>query len=184
MVLVKILVFVIASAAIVYISRASLHSFRLHGFYRFFAWELILALILVNIDYWFVEPFTTHQIIAWVLLCLSLFFVYHSFHLLRLKGKSSTERTGEGLLSIEQTTELVTDGVYRYIRHPMYSSLLYLAWGTFFKRPSLVGGGLAFGATLFLTFTARAEEKENVDYWGPEYRSYIKRTKMFIPYLF
>ena len=37
----KIVVFIIASAAIVWVSRPSLRNFRSHGFYRFFAWEAI-----------------------------------------------------------------------------------------------------------------------------------------------
>jgi len=181
---VKTIIFVVATLAIAFLSRASLRDRCLHGFYRFFAWELILVLILINIDYWFVEPFAIHQIVAWALLFLSLFFVIHSVLLLRLRGKPSAGRDDEGLLGIEKTTELVTAGAYRFIRHPMYSSLLYLAWGVFFKHPSLIGGALAFGASLFLTLTAKMEEKENVAYWGEPYRSYMKETKMFIPYLF
>ncbi len=87
-------------------------------------------------------------------------------------------------MGIEKTTELVTTGAYRYTRHPIYSSLLFLAWGVFFKRPSWVGGLLASSATLFLLATAKAEESENLGYFGPAYSEYMKRTKMFIPFLF
>jgi protein-S-isoprenylcysteine O-methyltransferase Ste14 len=51
--------------------------------------------------------------------------------------------------AIEKTTILVTTGAYRYIRHPLYSSLLFLAWGIFFKAPSWPGGLLALAATFF-----------------------------------
>ena len=114
----RLIVFVGVSAILAYISRDSLKNPRLHGFYRFFAWECILALILVN-----------------------------------------------------------------YVRHPLYSSLLLLGWGAFFKNPSWIGLGLAACATLFLVATARVEETENVRYFGPEYREYMRRTRMFIPYL-
>ena len=46
----KLFVFVVVSAVIVYVSRASLRVPRSHGFYRFFAWEVILALTLLNLD--------------------------------------------------------------------------------------------------------------------------------------
>ena len=88
------------------------------------------------------------------------------------------------MVAFEKTTALVTVGIYRYIRHPLYSSLLFLAWGIFFKDPSWPGGLLAVVATLFLVATARVEEAENVRFFGEEYKEYMKQTKMFIPFLF
>jgi protein-S-isoprenylcysteine O-methyltransferase Ste14 len=88
------------------------------------------------------------------------------------------------MLEFEKTTSLVTVGAYRYIRHPLYSSLLFLAWGVFFKNPSWPGAILAVTATLFLVMTARMEEAEDVRFFGPAYQAYMKQTKMFIPFLF
>jgi protein-S-isoprenylcysteine O-methyltransferase Ste14 len=85
---------------------------------------------------------------------------------------------------IESTTTLVIVGAYKYIRHPLYSSLLFLAWGVFFKAPSILGGILAAVATAFLVTTARIEESENVQKFGVEYAAYMKTTRMFIPFLF
>ena len=78
---------------------------------------------------------------------------------------------------------LVTEGIYRYIRHPLYGSLLFLAWGIFFKSVSIIGFFLVVGASLSLTLTAKIEEKENCDYFGKEYEYYMQQTKMFIPYV-
>ncbi|MBM3144341.1 MAG: isoprenylcysteine carboxylmethyltransferase family protein [Chloroflexi bacterium] len=180
---VKPAIFVIGSTFIAWFSRASLRDIRSHGFYRFFAWEAMLALVLINIEYWFVEPFSPHQIIAWVLLLVSLLMVIAGFSLLR-KGISDESRGDPALLDWEKTTELVTTGVYRYIRHPLYSSLLFLTWGVFFKYLSWVGLTLAALATLFLYMTARIEEAENIEYWEAEYQSYMKTTKMFVPFMF
>jgi len=58
---------------------------------------------------------------------------------------------------------LVTEGIYRYIRHPMYSSLLLLAWGVFFKSFSWAALVLVLVATLALFATAKAEEAENLE---------------------
>jgi protein-S-isoprenylcysteine O-methyltransferase Ste14 len=88
------------------------------------------------------------------------------------------------LVAFEKTTALVTTGAYSYIRHPLYSSLLFLAWGIFFKDPSWLGGLLALGATLFLVATARVEEAENLRFFGEAYREYMKQTGMFVPFLF
>jgi protein-S-isoprenylcysteine O-methyltransferase Ste14 len=103
---------------------------------------------------------------------------------LRMVSKSARERSNPALMDFERTTELVTVGVFRYIRHPLYSSLLFLAWGVFFKHPSWVGLFLAGIATFFLTMTARIEEAENMAFFGTAYESYMKQTRMFIPFLF
>lgn len=162
----------------------TLRDLRSHGFYRFFAWEFILALILLNFDYWFLEPMSPHQIISWLMLIISAFLVFHGARLLQRTGKPSSKRRDPSLIGIEKTTELVTAGAYRYIRHPLYSSLLFLAWGSFFKHPSVISACLAVIATFFLTMTAKMEEVENVRFFGVDYQNYMKNTKMFIPYLF
>ena len=180
----KLITFVVASAGIIYVSHASLRSLGSHGFYRFFAWEAILALVLLNLDDWFDEPFSLTQIVSWLCLCLSLFLVIHGVQLLRMVGKPDEGRDDTSLIGMEKTTTLVTVGAYRYIRHPLYSSLLFLAWGVFLKSPSWLGGGLAIAATAFLTAAAKVEEDENTHYFGAAYREYMKQTKMFIPFLF
>jgi len=88
------------------------------------------------------------------------------------------------LLRFEKTTQLVTTGAFKYIRHPLYSSLLLLAWGVFFKHPSWVGSGVVLGATAFLLATAKVEELESVRYFGATYQAYRQHTKMFIPFVF
>jgi len=180
----KVIIFAVVSVGIVFVSRASLRDPHSHGFYRFFAWESILALILLNLDYWFYEPFSIHQIISWLLLIVCSYLVIHGVLLLRRVGKPDSERDDPSLIGIEKTTELVTVGAYRYIRHPLYSSLLFLAWGVFFKQPSWIGVSLAVTATFFLTMTAKMEEAENIRFFGAEYQSYMKQTKMFIPFFF
>jgi protein-S-isoprenylcysteine O-methyltransferase Ste14 len=77
----------------------------------------------------------------------------------------------------------VETGAYRYIRHPLYSSLLGLAWGVFLKWPSLSGVALALVATAALITTAKVEEGENLAKFGPVYHDYMRRTKMFVPFL-
>ena len=76
------------------------------------------------------------------------------------------------------------EGSYRYIRHPLYSSLLFLAWGIFFKAPSGLGIFILLAASLALFATARVDEEENIRYFGEEYLEYMRNTKMFIPFLF
>jgi protein-S-isoprenylcysteine O-methyltransferase Ste14 len=179
----KAWIFVLASIEFAYVSRASLLRPTSHGFYRFFSWEGILALALLNLSVWFRDPFSWHQLISWVLLTISAFLVIDGALLLRHLGAPDERRTETPMLAFERTTTLVAAGAYRYIRHPLYSSLLFLAWGIFFKRPSWPGGLLAFVVTLLLVVAARVEEGENLRFFGQPYREYMDGTRMFIPFL-
>jgi protein-S-isoprenylcysteine O-methyltransferase Ste14 len=184
MLILKAIILVLATAGIVYLSRSSLLDLRSHGFYRLFAWEAIIILVLLNFDEWFRDPLSWHQIASWFLLSVCLFPLIAGVHSLMSIGKPDAQRNEEHLIGIEKTTTLVTRGAYRYIRHPIYSAGFIGAWGVFFKVPSWPGGLLALAASLFLIATARAEEFENIRYFGPAYSEYMKRTKMFIPFLF
>lgn len=180
----KIAIFILVSTGLAWVSWPSLRDIRSHGFYRFFVWESSIVLVLLNFNYWFYKPFSLHQIVSWILLTLSTILVIHGAVLLYKTGRPSSTRQDPTLKGIEKTTVLVTTGIYRYIRHPLYSSLLFGVWGVFFKRPSLEGVCLAVIATIFLIMTAKREETENLRFFGMAYHDYMQRTKMFIPLLF
>jgi len=173
---IKLVIFAIVSGGIIFVSWTSFRNPRSHGFYRFFAFESTLVLILLNLDNWLRDPFSIHQIVSWLLLFVSIVLVAHGIYLLRVVGRPKS--------GIESTTTLVMVGAYKYIRHPLYSSLLFLAWGVFFKDVSLLGGILTSVATAFLIVTAKMEEAENIQKFGVEYAAYMKTTRMFIPFLF
>jgi len=172
----EVILFVAGSLIIIWISFPSLRRPGSHGFYRFFAWEAILGMFLMNVRSWFVHPFAWYQIISWILLITSLILVIAGVSLLRHAGKPTD--------ALEATTQLVQSGIYRFIRHPLYASLFLLDWGIFFKAPGLLGGCFAAVATAFLYNTACADEAECLDKFGEEYTEYMKKTKMFIPFVF
>jgi protein-S-isoprenylcysteine O-methyltransferase Ste14 len=171
----KLTIFAVASVAIVLLSWKSLRNMRSHGFFRFFVFECSLGLLLLNVDYWFREPFSIIHIVSWILLLSSLVMVVNGFYLLRVVGRPKR--------GIENTTMLVRRGIFKYIRHPLYSSLLLFGWGVFFKNPSLLSASLVVVASAFLIAAARVEEKENVLKFGDQYAAYMKKTKMFIPFV-
>lgn len=111
----KVITFVLATIGIVWVSRTSLKNVQYHGFYRFFAWETILILFLMNMNNWFVFPFGLRQIVSWLFLILSLVFIYQGVQMFRKKGKVDQGRSDASLVGIEKTTELVTTGLYQYI---------------------------------------------------------------------
>jgi len=179
------LAFVTLSGVLIYISRASLRVPGSHGFYRFFAWECILALFILNVLLWFESPLAWYQVISWILLIGSLVPLLFGVRTLARRGQPAAKREGEPqLLAFEKTTTLVTSGIYGYIRHPLYSSLLFLAWGIFFKAPNGLTAVLVVAATAFLYLTARADEAECLRFFGLAYQDYMAKTRRFVPYVF
>ena len=156
--------------------RVSLKAGRYHGVYRFFSLESILILALLNWRYWFDEPFSWHQIVSWSLLIGSIVPAVEGFRLLRIVGRPEGQ--------FENTTSLVKVGAYRYIRHPLYASLILLGLGIFFKTVSGIGAVLALVNVGAMVATARREEKEMIDRFGSEYTAYMQETKVFIPHIF
>jgi len=181
-------VFLVLVALAAYASRRSLRRPGSHGFYRFFAWSSILGLLALNfrgIDQWFADPFSIRQLASWFLLIISLVPLWLGTRHLVVHGHPDAGTRGDPTLyRVEQTTRLVTTGIYRYIRHPIYASLLLLTYGLFLKRPSWSAVGVAALATGFLVATAIAEEQENASYFGPSYEAYATGTKRFIPFMF
>ncbi len=184
MVTIQLIIFIVGTIVIVWASRSSLAQIQTHGFYRFFAWEIILVLFALNVRYWIKDPWSLRQITAWIFLLVSLVLIIQGVQRFRQSGRIDQNRDGPFLAGIEKTTELVTTGIYHYIRHPFYSSLLFLAWGILLKHITLTTAFLTLAATLFLIITARKEETENLEYFGENYRQYMKQTKMFIPFVF
>jgi len=85
-------------------------------------------------------------------------------------------------LEVRDQHRLITRGVYRQIRHPMYSALFLYSLGHALVVPNWVAGPsnvIAF-AVLF-AFRVRAEERMMVDEFGAEYAAYSARTKRLVP---
>ena len=180
---IKLVIFVLVSIGIVRISHPSLKSIHMHGFYRFFAWEAVLMLILVNMEHVVHGPISLREIAAYACLVISASLAIHGFLLLHFVGKPNGLRTDPALFWIEKTTVLVTVGAYRYVRHPLYCSFLFLTWSVFLIHVSIAGWILALIATFSLIAAAIVEERENVHFFGQTYSDYIRRTKMFLPFL-
>ena len=157
---------------------------RCHGFYRFFVFEGALALVLLNLHVWTDNPNRTLQAVSSVLLFSSIPVGIYGFWLITRSKEHSPRDGAPENFAFENTTQLITHGVYTYIRHPMYTSLLLLAWGALVKEISVIGIAIVLLTTAFLIATAKVEERENLKFFGSAYRSYMGTSKMFIPYVF
>jgi protein-S-isoprenylcysteine O-methyltransferase Ste14 len=163
-------------SVLVFTWQFSIKKKRPHGIPRFFAFECILVLVFLNAPVWWERPFAWNQIVSWVLLFVSILFAVCGFYLLSRVGKPEKD--------FEDTTKLVVIGLYRFIRHPLYASLIVLGFGVFLKNITITTSVLAIVNFIALIATARKEEQEMVEKFGKEYIDYMKKTKMFIPFVF
>lgn len=173
----QILIFILGTILIILFSWfVSLRERRYHGIPRFFAFEGLLLLGLLNSPAWFKDPLSILQITSWLLFIFSIYYAFTAFSLFQRHGKPGR--------NFENTTRLVSTGLYRYVRHPMYGSLLFLGWGIFLKSVTWQSFIIILLISAALFITCKVEEKEMLKKFGNEYESYLTKTKMFIPYLY
>jgi protein-S-isoprenylcysteine O-methyltransferase Ste14 len=84
-------------------------------------------------------------------------------------------------LQFKEGHSLITNGPYKYIRHPMYASL-----SLFFVGLSIISSFwplfvLVAITLLFFVRIVKREESMMIDQFGEEYRIYMKRTGRFLP---
>jgi len=80
-------------------------------------------------------------------------------------------------------SDLVTNGIYRYIRHPQYIGFFLIIFGFLIQWPTLIT--LAMAPILFWMYRrlARREELLMIDQFGDDYRDYMTRVNGFIPHI-
>jgi protein-S-isoprenylcysteine O-methyltransferase Ste14 len=77
--------------------------------------------------------------------------------------------------------ELVTDRLYKYVRHPQYSGLFLVMIAMLIQWPTIITA-LMFPVLVYVYYhLSRREEKEVLNIFGDEYRKYMEKTPMFIP---
>lgn len=80
-------------------------------------------------------------------------------------------------------SELIQHGVYRLVRHPLYTSvtLLSLAWAAWWA--SWITLAAAVAQAVLLNFKARREETWLRERF-PDYADYARRVRRFLPWLY
>ncbi len=83
---------------------------------------------------------------------------------------------------IKKDASLITTGAYRYIRHPMYFSVLVMMLGVVLSKPSFLS--FFIYALLVVTLFLKAKKEEML--WieqSSEYSNYMQKTKRIIPFI-
>ena len=88
-----------------------------------------------------------------------------------------------GWKKIHKADSLVTDGIYRYIRHPQYTGFFLIIFGWILHWPTLLG--LVFLPILIGIYywLARKEERQLEQIFGSDYIEYKKGTPGFFPHI-
>jgi protein-S-isoprenylcysteine O-methyltransferase Ste14 len=85
-------------------------------------------------------------------------------------------------LEVREGHQLVTQGVYGRVRHPMYSALLLYAFGQALVLPNWLAGP-SYAAAMLLLFALRVgpEERMMLEEFGSDYAAYMTRTRRLVP---
>jgi protein-S-isoprenylcysteine O-methyltransferase Ste14 len=85
-------------------------------------------------------------------------------------------------LEVREKHQLVTQGIYRSLRHPMYSALLLYSLGQALVVPNWIAGpSYAVAMSLLFAFRLGPEERMMLEEFGKDYEAYRVRTKRLVP---
>ncbi|MEN7549009.1 isoprenylcysteine carboxylmethyltransferase family protein [Rapidithrix thailandica] len=76
---------------------------------------------------------------------------------------------------------LITEGVFQYVRHPLYTATFLLSWGYVLYSPTLASLVSMIWINLYLLIGTKLEEKKLIEEFGNEYKEYQKNVPAFFP---
>jgi len=85
--------------------------------------------------------------------------------------------------ALKDNHRLVTTGIYSYIRHPMYASVILFCTAMLGTHLNCING-LVFAVLLLDLWLKLRHEERLLSERFPEYRDYQNRTKMIIPFIY
>lgn len=89
-----------------------------------------------------------------------------------------------GVVTFKENHELVQTGPYRFVRHPIYTALLFMGLGSALDYGRLYGFILLVLATGALVWKMRLEETLMTEHFPEQYPAYRRRVKALVPFLF
>jgi protein-S-isoprenylcysteine O-methyltransferase Ste14 len=97
---------------------------------------------------------------------------------------AALERLGpqfSAYVTLQPEHELVQEGIYGSIRHPLYLSLLLVPAGIAMVFASLLALPIFATSVIFVADRIRQEENLLGEVFGAKFREYQERTKMLVP---
>ena len=87
-------------------------------------------------------------------------------------------------LKIIKDHQLLMDGIYKYIRHPLYLGEILRNLGIALLLSSFYGVLIIGLSSFFLLMRVEIEEKMLISAFGKYYKEYKKKTKKLVPYVY
>ena len=113
------------------------------------------------------------------------FILFLTGSLLILVARAHLGRFGTAELSTEEDHQLFTQGVYKYIRNPMYSGGLIATIGFCLVFRCIITLTIMFIYT-FVVYNMRINEEERIllEKFGKDFEEYKRKTKKLIPFIY
>jgi protein-S-isoprenylcysteine O-methyltransferase Ste14 len=103
--------------------------------------------------------------------------------LINIKGRFDLKANWGDHIRIYEDHTLITRGVYRFIRHPLYSGLFFMGYGAAIVYANWLGVVLMTVVFVpMMIYRARQEEVALGEVFK-DYKDYIQKTGMFLPKL-
>lgn len=93
-------------------------------------------------------------------------------------------RNWSPILEIRKEHTLVTDGPYRFVRHPMYAAIFLIGIGVSLLSANwIITLSYMLPTTILYLFRVSDEEEMMIEQFGDEYRKYMAKTGRLMPKL-
>lgn len=120
--------------------------------------------------------FTTQSTIGLALIIIGL--------INNLVAQFALKRFYSATLKIRENHQLITHGVYGFVRHPIYLGVIIAILGISMYCSSLYGFLILSGLIPIILNRIRMEEKMLTDEFGDVYRAYKETTRKLIPFIY
>jgi protein-S-isoprenylcysteine O-methyltransferase Ste14 len=100
-----------------------------------------------------------------------------------LQGYDLREFSGTDFNKSQEKNEFKSDGLLKYMRHPIYFGILIFVWGMFVTDASTRSLTSAVAVTIYLFVGIYFEEKKLIEVFGEKYKKYQHDVPMLIPFL-
>ena len=104
--------------------------------------------------------------------------------IVRVAAQRALGENFSAYVTLQPDHRLVQNGIYSWIQHPLYLSLLLIPTGIALVFASLLAIPILILAVLFVFDRMRREDCLLASHFGAEFESYRGRTRKLIPLLF
>ena len=150
--------------------------------------SLFVLLIVLTLAIGFLIPFFSSRKITE--LNLPLFFRYlglfffHAGMFIRITAVRTLKRQFSIFIAIQENHQLITNGIYSQIRHPIYLGAFLSLTGFVLVFPTLLGFLFVIIYSMLLGHRMTQEEKLMLKHFGSVYEEYISKSYRLIPHIY